>query len=1205
MDEGSEQAGAAGESPFDHVADQLRAMGEKTEAQFEETDSMGDLNLIIQVASAAVELLPREHSDLPSWLNNLGHWLGRRSERNRSVDDLDQAIATIQSALGIVKADDALWPIIWTNLGIRLARRFEMTGSISHLDRAIEATKTAIEATPIDGAHRAGCLNNLGVWFGKRYERLGSVADLDQAIDLASAAVEIARENPTSQCNWMVSLGNKLHARFERTGSMVDLIRAVEILEAAKQAIPRDHPSRPLVFNALGNQLAARFKRLGNIDDLDRAIEVARIAAEDIPLHHLDRAGILHNLANKLGVRFNHKNSVDDLDRAIETAESALEITPQDHCDRPFWLNCLGGWLASRSDLSGSMEDLDRAIDLIGTALQAISDEEPLRAGLLNNLGTMLTTRFTKTGSVEDLQNAVDVAAKAFEATPDDHPNRALMACNLGISAMERWKLTGLTEDLDRAIDYFRIAAQIAPDDSPDRVRHLHNLGLSLSKQFVRTGLEDSLNQAIDVLGMAAGLAHKGHACRARVFHMLGTRFWIRFRLSRSESDYQQAVEKLEVAIQATPLGDPERFEIHHDIGTMLSYVSKDTGSLGLLERAIKHSKAAVNAKGYDETDRARYCLHLATSLEEMHRRTGSADDLASALAWYQEGWGCRTAQPSVRIELAQRVAHILTLQSEWDEASEVLHEAVYLVRHLSPRSLPHTDKQRMLASCAELARMATAVALNAGKDPVYALQLLELGRGVIAGSLVEMRTDISDLEHQHPGLAAEFTVLRDELDAPHETSIFILPTGNTSLWQSQTRRRHELDQRFSSLISQIRDQPGFRNFLLPTTLGELKAAADPGPIVVINLSPYRCDAFLVERDRIRLLRLPALTPDDAERRVGDLRASLNQGSPAVDLSLLEWLWDAACGPILEALGFTGCPPPGGRWPQVWWIPTGLLSLLPLHAAGRHASASAETVLDRVMSSYAPSVKALLHGRRDRAPPASACGSPASKPDRALLIAMPTTPGLTGAGALPFAADEVSMLRGLCEPLQLEPVCPRPLKDAVLGELGSCKIFHFAGHGRSDPAEPSRSCLLLQDWEQNPLTVDNLRGCKFHESQPFLGYLSACSTGASDADELADEGIHLVSSLQLAGFRHVVGTLWKVSDSHCVDVARVFYETMRNQGMTDAAVCLGLHMAVRTMRDSCIVNEAGSRDARLLVVGKQKNKQLENSYWVPYVHFGV
>jgi CHAT domain-containing protein len=227
--------------------------------------------------------------------------------------------------------------------------------------------------------------------------------------------------------------------------------------------------------------------------------------------------------------------------------------------------------------------------------------------------------------------------------------------------------------------------------------------------------------------------------------------------------------------------------------------------------------------------------------------------------------------------------------------------------------------------------------------------------------------------------------------------------------------------------------------------------------------------------------------------------------------------------------------------------------------------------------------------------------------------------------------------------------------------LRTCKLFHFAGHGRSNPLEPSQSCLLLEDWKDNPLTVGDLRDHRLQENFPFLGYLSACSTGANEVDRLIDEGIHLVSACQLAGFRHVVGTLWEVSDRYCVDVAKIFYETLRDEGMTDVAVCRGLHLAIRTLRDGdtvkrvteksdtarrtnvhhnrtktansddnsmetmqedCNPSDAGNennlrvmraedaptceeRDATLIGGGSREREQEKPLYWVPYIHFGV
>jgi CHAT domain-containing protein len=139
--------------------------------------------------------------------------------------------------------------------------------------------------------------------------------------------------------------------------------------------------------------------------------------------------------------------------------------------------------------------------------------------------------------------------------------------------------------------------------------------------------------------------------------------------------------------------------------------------------------------------------------------------------------------------------------------------------------------------------------------------------------------------------------------------------------------------------------------------------------------------------------------------------------------------------------------------------------------------------------------------------------------------------------------------------------------------------------------------------------VGDLRDSKIQETSPFLGYLSACSTGANKVDELVDEGIHLVSAFQLSGFRHVVGTLWEVSDSHCVDVARVVYETIRDEGMTDMAVCRGLHRAVKGLRDRRVKWTREARDAELSdeeLCDEDCESPLQSPlYWAPYIHFGV
>ncbi len=84
-----------------------------------------------------------------------------------------------------------------------------------------------------------------------------------------------------------------------------------------------------------------------------------------------------------------------------------------------------------------------------------------------------------------------------------------------------------------------------------------------------------------------------------------------------------------------------------------------------------------------------------------------------------------------------------------------------------------------------------------------------------------------------------------------------------------------------------------------------------------------------------------------------------------------------------------------------------------------------------------------------------------------------------------------------------------------------------------------------------------------------MAYLSACSTARATNSRLLDEAIHLASAFQMAGFPHVIGTLWEIGDKIAVEIARAFYSTITNpDGTIDADhAAEALHHAIRAQRD--------------------------------------
>ncbi|KAI1753214.1 hypothetical protein F4782DRAFT_497153 [Xylaria castorea] len=181
-----------------------------------------------------------------------------------------------------------------------------------------------------------------------------------------------------------------------------------------------------------------------------------------------------------------------------------------------------------------------------------------------------------------------------------------------------------------------------------------------------------------------------------------------------------------------------------------------------------------------------------------------------------------------------------------------------------------------------DMAFNAAVMALNAAKTPFEAIQLLELGRGVVAGSLNHMRSDISELQNLRPQLAKRLISLRDQLDSLSISH----PKKNLPYTASK-----ELEQ----LAQEIRALPGFDRFLLPPSEHMLKSAARDGLVVIIDMSAYRCDTLIIQHTRTHSLALPGLQAKDIRRL-----AKSFLGTPET----FQWLWSNVTQPMLKELGF-------------------------------------------------------------------------------------------------------------------------------------------------------------------------------------------------------------------------------------------------------------------------------------------------------------
>lgn len=134
---------------------------------------------------------------------------------------------------------------------------------------------------------------------------------------------------------------------------------------------------------------------------------------------------------------------------------------------------------------------------------------------------------------------------------------------------------------------------------------------------------------------------------------------------------------------------------------------------------------------------------------------------------------------------------------------------------------------------------------------------------------------------------------------------------------------------------------------------------------------------------------------------------------------------------------------------------------------------------------------------------------------------------------------------------------------------GAADVLLQASANRESHLQDIFPGVKLEDWVTSLLTIALFQSLNLGSGKvpPFLAYLSACRTGSNAGSKLLDESINLVSACYLAGFSHVIGTLWAAKGATRLDVADRVYKNLGDKGLTEEAVNEGLHWGVRELRD--------------------------------------
>lgn len=673
--------------------------------------------------------------------------------------------------------------------------------------------------------------------------------------------------------------------------------------------------------------------------------------------------------------------------------------------------------------------------------------------------------------------------------------------------------------------------------------------------------------------------------CRAGILNSLGVCLSERYIQTKNIQNLKAAIATFEAALQAIPENHPDRARMLGNIGIMLLDQYEQTGNILDLEAAMSRSEEAVKSAPEDHPDQAMVLSNLGVILIKRCIRTANMQDAEAAIASYLSSWSIISAPIFIRISAAFTAGKLLAFGpfvNGVSRACSLLQNAINLLPLLTLRSLDREDQQHSLAELTGLASLAASLILEAGGSPTEALRLLELGRSVTNGQLLEYRSDISQLQEHHPALAEDFGSLRKELDSPIPTldSSRLSHTQYRHTQRSAVNRRNMVAGDLDRVLLQIREKPGFENFLCADSEEYLVSAAQEGPIAILNVTQLRSDAILVTKTGVTSIELFDLSYDSMNTYCGTIASTLDN---ELRREFLEWLWRGAVQPVLRLLGFYVNPRPkeSDPLPRIWWIGVGQMAKAPIHAAAKFKKHQVRhTTLHYCIPSYTSTIRALQYSRSRK----SQCQQNPS----ALIVTMPTTPGK---GSLSGVTAEAAVIKFSLRNSMVE-ILEQPSAVHVLQVLSSYGIAHFACHGvsQTNPAD-SHLLLLKQRKQLKDLTdkidqvdaIDKLRVkdiAALNLPGARLAYLSACNTAQSTSSSLLDEITHIVSSFHIAGFVNVIGTLWVSEDKACHKMAADFYSAL---GKTDD-VALSYHTAI---------------------VGLMKEKPAQPTYWAPFIHFGA
>ncbi|KZO96574.1 hypothetical protein CALVIDRAFT_549579 [Calocera viscosa TUFC12733] len=1064
----------------------------------------------------------------------------------------------------------------WAVLQARCLRlRFDREGSQEDIDASRELLESVLQCSRLDPASKTEALFRLGEVHYNLFDAYCDPDSVQRAHTLYSDALSMSEEQREPP-----KVIDEIRYRFARSISAVATIRSAESqysqgIELLRNIINRRAHDDPLRINALlALPVALYFRyRVGGQKDERLLVEGEKHAREGLSLSAdlRCRPYMLSALSNILKERYLRRRTAKVIQEAADLGQQGAAMVLQMRwlktVDRRL-LNDFGDTLKATRMVEGALQSMQKAAHyqrLALTGFHPTSSKLPYAQCVMNACITFCNL-CEEGGESKHADEAITFGYEALRCFPAQTEQVSVVLAALGWSYALRYSQNGDDKDSEHAISFLEQSSERSKNKKVEWTKFgtpelYRNFGFVYDQKFRRNRQGTDLERAIEFSRLCIDSDPVPNRTPSYL-SQLGERLLYRYELTGNPDDLAESIASAEASLSMSSNIRYQRHTLLVRYARSLRRryeVTRDPNDIQLAMTCI--SEALDKYKDTAFAHRTLYLSELAAAYQARHSHTGQTRDLHTALDTYEIASTNLSAAIKDRIDAAVAGGMLAyTNQCFW-AAAKGYCVAVALLPRLAWIGINTRDRQKKVTfGNGLLACNAAAASIEIG-HPEHAVELLEHGRSIIWRSILDLRTDTQDLTVAHPKVAAELLTVAQALEYDESAA----PDGSQELEEERSQRRRRLAERWEDIVDQVRQLDGFETFLESPRYDTLRGAARDGPIVIINVSEYRTDALIMtDSQPIQCIPLAGLS----DKVINGLAYAWHQtlksakdqdGGKGVDpvlRNICRRLWEGGFSQIATALNAMKASHRNDSF-RVWLMPTGMLSLLPIHCAG--PCQPNDLGMYDFVTSYTGTLSSLICARGGIGRPSPLYGS-LNAPCRMLAVAQPKVENFP---ALPCAEQEIKILlhssfaQDITFLSQTEATVSR-----FAAELPRHDWLHCCSHATWNSSDPLDSAFCMKDGK---LTLSSLVRLRLRDAQ--FAFLSACHT-ARQTSLLPDESMHLAAGMQVSGFRGVLATQWAMADQDGPALTRMFYDYLSKDGRQPEAhnAAEALHLALRQFR---------------------------------------